>query len=74
MSSLAATNEDPNVIELATTLEKVRTRSNEYVATWVARMDQQKIRRKVAEWRAKQCPPPCSDKLKEVLLAEDTIA
>jgi hypothetical protein len=74
MSSFAATNEDPNVIALATTLEKVRTRSNEYVSIWMARMDQGKLRRKVAEWRAKQCPPPCSDKVKEALLAEDTVA
>jgi hypothetical protein len=73
MSSFSSTSQDPSVIELATTLEKVRTRSSEYVTTWMARMDQGKLRRKVSEWRAKQCPPPCSDKVKEVLLAEDTI-
>lgn len=72
MSSFAASNKDPNVLALVTTLEKVRTRSTEYVSTWIARMDEAKLRHRVSEWRARQCPPPCSEKVKEVLIAEET--
>lgn len=70
----AAMKTDPAVILLAKVIERVRSENKGAVDGWIAGLDQARLRERIAKWRKSQAELPDSDRIKELLASEDSVA
>ena len=74
MTMTCKAGEDCPIATMESTVEKVRSESREVVETWVARIDRADVKTKIAEWKRKNHGEPLSERIRQLLLCEDSVA
>lgn len=67
------TRTDPAVIELSETLEKVRERTDDFLASWMKRMRRSDLKSKIELWKMRHTPVPTSDRVRAAIFADESI-
>lgn len=68
----AAAKTDPTIAEFVTVIERVRCENRGTVESWIAGLRQERLKERLAEWRKSRVDLPDSDRIKELLVSEDT--